>query len=46
MSEAVKAAYKRFGKNKVFTELMRSAVGVYLRTEDWIEDDPHPNLKC
>ena len=47
MSEAVKAAYKRFGKNKVFTELMHSAVGgVYLRTEDWIEDDPHPNFPC
>ena len=25
---------------------MHSAVGVYLRTEDWIEDDPHPNLRC
>ena len=31
---------------KVFTERMHSAVGVYLRTEDWIEDDPHPNLRC
>ena len=45
MSEAVKAA-KRFCKKHVFTERMHSEVGVYLRTEDWNEDDSHPNLTC
>ena len=31
---------KRFGKK---TEQMHPEVGVYLQTEDWNDDDAHPN---
>ena len=37
MSEAVKAFLQKI------TEQMHPEVGVYLKTEDWNDDDAHPN---